>query len=94
MDRDHDSSKHWYIEHNNREYGPYTTTQVQRAAERGTVTPTTLVRLNNGEFVAAAHVDGLWPTVAVAADELQRLRNALAELRQQTASTQHVVSVG
>ena len=87
MNCDHDLAKHWYIEHNHREYGPYTTTQVQRAAEKGTIAPTTMVRLNDGDFVAAAHVSGLWPTVAEASDELQRLRNALAEPRQRSVPT-------
>ena len=60
----------WFVRHDGKTSGPYSSSQLQAAAHSGQLKPDSLVRSDQNPWIRAAEVDGLTfaPTLPVAVD--------------------------
>ena len=63
-------SRSWFVEHNGKAVGPLSSTQLKDLASAAKIKPTTPVRLGeDGEWMRASKVQGLFPSTEIAAPE-------------------------
>ncbi len=67
-------SKSWYVEHNGKVVGPATSTQLKQLASSGRISRETKVRLGeDGDWVSAASVQGLWTQVVAIKPSIEQI---------------------